>query len=173
MNSIIIDPEKIENISIGDIVTIKGAPFIICNDAYGFGYTFISTKISDSGVQNPFDLSAINISGNLKSNHIILKTHVDIVDNINKMNTMVELSNNEIKNIVKVVRYFCYTGSQLCLYYYPFSLKVCHVAPVNLVDIHSLPKKSNELLKYSSLLTKDEEAFLKLNINIDRVTPYV
>ena len=116
---------------------------------------------------------ATNVSGNLKSNHIILKTHVDIVDNINKMNTMVELSNNEIKNIVKVVRYFCYTDSQLCLYYYPFSGKVCHIAPINLVDVHSLPKKSNELLKYSSLLTKDEEAFLKLNINIDRVTPYV
>ena len=169
----IIEPEKIESISIGDIVTIKGAPFIICNDAYGFGYTFISTKISDSGVQNPFDLSAINISGNLKSNHIILKTHVDIVDNINKMNTMVELSNYEIKNIVKVVRYFYYTDSQLCLYYYPFLGKVYHTKSINLVDVHSLPKKSNELLKYSSLLTKDEEAFLKLNINIDRVTPYV
>ena len=119
-----------------------------------------------------FDVSMLDIKNYLKNEHATIKNSIDIKNNIDKMHTMIELSNDEIKNIIKEVRYFFYTNSQLCLYYYPLLGKVYPIAPINLVDIKSLLKKSNDLLKYNNLLTTDEERLLKLNININMVVPY-
>src|SRR5574344_894367 len=154
----VIAPEKIDDITIGDIVTIHNSSYIMCNEPLCFGYSFISTH--DKHLNNIFDISELNIKQYIKDEPVNLKCHVDIAKNIDKIETMFQFYDNKIQDIVKVVRYFTYTSDHMCVYYYPFLGKIYHTDPTNLIDIRSALRKSNDVLQYSYLFTTAEKRLL-------------
>lgn|SRR5574344_1972533 len=156
--------DKFGDISVGDVVSLNGSSYVLCNDIINDGkYEMENTEHSSL---NQLDLTRSAIERYIKDG-LKLETKMNLNKYLKISSTLINLSDDKkVDDIIKMIYYikgFLFYYHPLTGKLYNFNMSSTHIFLEDAIRI------SGDVLNYTRFFSKDEMTKILKETSIDRV----